>query len=676
MTALNKAIVEWDGPHGLPRFEAIRDEDFRAAFDHAMQAHLEEIDAITQGTATATFENVIVPLELAGEALSRVNALFWNRAGADTNDAIKALEREISPELSRHWSKIAQNRKLFERIDAVWQGHDRKVLGEEAFRVLEDHWKGFVKAGAKLDEAGQKRLARINEQLATLGTRFGQNVLADEAGWSMILTKPEEIAGLPQFLLSAMAEAARAHGATEGWAITLSRSIIEPFLTFSDNRDLRETAFRAWIARGEGANDNRPVVAEILKLRNEKARMLGYENYAALKLDDTMAKTSSAVEGLLTPVWEKALERAAAESAELSAIIAAEGRNHAVEPWDWRHYAEKLRQQKFAFSESELKPYLQLERIIEASFAVANRLFGISFKPRPDIAAWHPDVRVFEVLDRDGAVAGMFFADYFNRPSKRSGAWMSSFQSQHRLDGGRIPIIYNIMNFAKAPAGQPVLLSLDEARTLFHEFGHALHGLLSNVTYPSVSGTGVARDFVELPSQLYEHWLTTPQILSEFARHHETGEAMPQVLLDKVIAARNFNAGFNTVEFTSSALVDMAFHTAGEIADPMAFEAEKLAQIDMPSQIVMRHRTPHFQHIFSGDGYSAGYYSYMWSEVLDADAFSAFEETGDPFDPQVAARLRQHIYAAGGSRDPEELYKAFRGSLPTAEAMMRKRGLA
>jgi peptidyl-dipeptidase Dcp len=492
----------------------------------------------------------------------------------------------------------------------------------------------------------------------------------------MILTKPEEIAGLPDFLLSAMAEAARAHGANEGWAVTLSRSIIEPFLTFSDNRELRESAFRAWIARGEGANDNRPVVAEILSLRHEKARLLGYANYAALKLDDTMAKTSTAVEGLLRPVWEKALDRAREESGDLSAIIASEGRNHAVEPWDWRHYAEKLRQQKYAFSESELKPYLQLEKIIEASFAVANRLFGISFRARPDMAAWHPDVRVFEVLDRSGKVAGIFFGDYFNRPSKRSGAWMSSFQSQHRLDGGRLPFIYNIMNFAKAPAGQPVLLSLDEAKTLFHEFGHALHGLLSDVTYPSVSGTSVARDFVELPSQLYEHWLTTPQILSQYARHHQTGETMPQALLDKVIAARNFNAGFNTVEFTASALVDMAFHTGGEIADPMAFEAAKLKEIRMPSQIVMRHRTPHFQHVFSGDGYSAGYYSYMWSEVLDADAFSAFEETGDPFDPAVAERLRKNIYAAGGSRDPEDLYKAFRGALPSADAMMRKRGLA
>jgi peptidyl-dipeptidase Dcp len=676
MTSLNKAVLEWDGPHGLPRFEAIGDKDFRPAFDHAMAEHLAQIDAIASDTAPASFDSVIVPLELAGEKLSHVSALFWNKTGADTNDTIKALEREISPELSRHWSKIAQNRKLFERIDAVWQAHDRKALGEEAFRVLEDHWKGFVKAGAKLEGAGQKRLAEINKRLASLGTGFGQNVLADEAEWAMILTRPDEIAGLPDFLLAAMAEAARAHGAKEGWAITLSRSIIEPFLTFCENRDLREAAFRAWIARGEGAHDNRPLVAEILKLRNEKARMLGYANYAALKLDDTMAKTASAVEGLLRPVWEKALDRAGSEAGELAAIIASEGRNHAVEPWDWRHYAEKLRQKKFNFSESELKPYLQLERIIEASFAVAGKLFGISFRPRADIAAWHPDVRVFEVLDRGGKVAGIFFGDYFNRPSKRSGAWMSSFQSQHKLDGGRLPFIYNIMNFAKAPAGEPALLSLDEAKTLFHEFGHALHGLLSDVTYPSVSGTSVARDFVELPSQLYEHWLTTPQILAEYARHWRTGEPMPKALLDKVIAAQTFNSGFNTIEFTSSALVDMAFHTAGEVADPMAFEAGKLNEIKMPSQIVMRHRTPHFQHVFSGDGYSAGYYSYMWSEVLDADAFAAFEETGDPFNPELAERLRRHIYAAGGSRDPEELYKAFRGSLPSPDAMIRKRGLA
>ncbi len=670
------AILDWDGPNGLPRFDAISDSAFAQAFQTAMAAHDAQIETIANDTSPASFANVIVPLELAGEALSRVNALFWNRAGANTNDIIKALERDISPKLSRHWSKIAQNRKLFARIDAVWNSGERAGLDVEAFRVLEDHWKGFVKSGALLDEQGQQRLASINETLASLGTRFGQNVLADESTWVMPLVGGDDLAGLPPFLLDAMAEAARSHGSDATHVVTLSRSIIEPFLTFSERRDLRETAFKAWIARGEGANDNRPVVTEILKLRNEKARLLGYQSYAALKLDDTMAKTADAVEGLLRPVWEKAREQALREAEALAALVAGEGKNHAIEPWDWRHYAEKRRTQEFAFSESQLKPYFQLERIIDAAFATASRLFDISFQPAPSISAWHEDVRVFEVLDHDGSLRGVFFGDYFNRPTKRSGAWMSSLQSQHGISGGRIPFIYNVMNFAKAPAGQPALLSIDEAKTLFHEFGHALHGLLSDVTYPSVAGTGVARDFVELPSQLFEHWLTTPRILGEFARHHETGAPMPDELLQKLLASRNFNAGFNTVEFTSSALVDMAFHTGGEIDDPMQFEADKLASLSMPAQIVMRHRTPHFQHVFSGDGYSAGYYSYLWSEVLDADAFSAFEESGDPFNPELAKRLRQHIYSAGGSRDPEDLYKAFRGAMPSPKPMMEKRGLA
>ena len=672
---INDAVMQWSGEHGLPDFACISDTDFEAGFDQAMRLHAAEIDGIAGAVSPASFQTVIVPLELAGQALSRVSALFWNRAGAHTNETIKALERKISPVLSRHYSKIAQNRKLFGRIDAVWQNRKREKLGTEALRVLEEYWKDFVKSGAKLNNKGQKRLSAVNQRLASLGTRFGQNVLADESGWCLHLADETELAGLPDFLRSSMAQAAREHGGQNGWAITLSRSIIEPFLTFSDRRDLRKAAFSAWVARGEGDNDNWPVVAEILQLRDEKARALGYANFAEFKLEDTMAKTPRAVWDLLMPVWEKAVARSAAEAAALGAMIAEAGGKHRVEPWDWRYYAEKRRQRDFAFSESELKPFLQLERIIDAAFAVAMRLFSIRFRHRPDIGAWHGDVRAFEVLGSNGAVRGMFFADYFNRPSKRSGAWMSAFQGQHKLGTGRMPFVCNVMNFAKAPAGQPVLLSLDEAKTLFHEFGHALHGLLSDVTYPSVAGTGVAADFVELPSQLFEHWLTTPQILGEFALHHETGEPMPKALLDKVLAAQTFNSGFQTVEFAASALIDMAFHTAGAIADPMAFEAEKLAELKMPREIVMRHRTPHFQHVFSGDGYSAGYYSYLWSEVLDADAFSAFEQTGDPFNPELAGRLRRFIYGAGGSADPEELYKSFRGALPTPAAMMAKRGL-
>ena len=680
---IDPALVEWSGPGGLPRFDMVKDEAFAAGFDAALFAHEAEIDAIANDPAPPTFDNTVVALEIAGDALSRVSALFWSRAGANTNDTIQALEREIAPKMSRHYSKIGTNAALFARIDALWEGRAALNLSLEQTRVLERHWKGFVKSGAKLVKPEQERLSAINERLAGLGAKFGQNVLADEKDWALFLDEGEALDGLPDFLKDAMAAAARERGHDGRYAVTLSRSIIEPFLTFSARRDLRERAFRAWVARGAngGETDNRGIVKETLALRSEKAGLLGYENFAALKLDNTMAKTPEAVNGLLMQVWEKAVARAREEEAELAALIAEEGRNHEVMPWDWRYYAEKLRAKKFDFSEAELKPYLQLEKIIEACFDVAERLFGIRAVEKTGVPVYHPDVRVFEIRDREDRLVAMFLGDYFARASKRSGAWMSSYQSQHRLplpngSVGEIPIVYNVCNFAKPAEGKPALLSLDDARTLFHEFGHALHGMLSNVTYPSVSGTGVSRDFVELPSQLYEHWLTVPEILTRYAVHYRTGEAMPQALLDKVLAARTFNSGFATVEFTSSALVDMAFHTQGPVDDPMAVQAEVLGRIGLPQSIVMRHATPHFQHVFSGDGYSAGYYSYMWSEVLDADAFAAFTEAGDAFDPDMAARLKTYIYSVGGSVDPEDAYKAFRGKLPSPEAMLEKKGLA
>jgi peptidyl-dipeptidase Dcp len=682
-TRIDPALVEWSGPGGLPRFDLVKDEAFAAAFDAALAAHEAEIDAIANNPEAPTFENTVVALEIAGDALSRVSALFWSRAGANTNDTIQALEREIAPKMSRHYSKIGTNAALFARIDALWEGRAALNLSLEQTRVLERHWKGFVKSGAKLAKPEQERLSAINERLAGLGAKFGQNVLADEKDWALFLDEGEALDGLPDFLKDAMAAAARERGHDGRYAVTLSRSIIEPFLTFSARRDLREQAFRAWVARGAngGETDNRGIVKETLALRSEKAGLLGYENFAALKLDNTMAKTPEAVNGLLMQVWEKAVARAREEEAELAALIAEEGRNHDVMPWDWRYYAEKLRAKKFDFSEAELKPYLQLEKIIEACFDVAERLFGIRAVEKTGVPVYHPDVRVFEIRDREDRLVAMFLGDYFARASKRSGAWMSSYQSQHRLplpngSVGEIPIVYNVCNFAKPAEGKPALLSLDDARTLFHEFGHALHGMLSNVTYPSVSGTGVSRDFVELPSQLYEHWLTVPEILTRYAVHDRTGETMPQALLDKVLAARTFNSGFATVEFTSSALVDMAFHTQGPVDDPMAVQTEVLERIGLPQSIVMRHATPHFQHVFSGDGYSAGYYSYMWSEVLDADAFAAFTETGDAFNPEMAARLKTYIYSVGGSVDPEDAYKAFRGKLPSPEAMLEKKGLA
>ncbi len=657
---INPAIATWTGPLGLPEFANIEDRDFEAAFAVALPAHLAEIEAIANNPEDPTFENTVVALELAGELRTRASGIFWNLVGANTNDTLQVLERKLAPEFSRHHSAIMMNGALFARIDELYRKRESLDLDAEASRVLELTWKSFVRSGAQLNKADQARLAAINERLATFGTAFSQNVLADERDYALILETPEDLAGLPDSVVSSMAAAAEERGHKGKHAVTLSRSIIEPFLTFSERRDLRETAFKAWIARGEGPGerDNRPLVAEMVKLRAEKAALLGFASFAHFKLDDTMAKTPENVRLLLETVWEKAVDRAAEETAELSRLIAEEGRNHDVAPWDWRHYSEKARAARYDFNEAEVKPYLQLEKMIEAAFHTAEKLFGLTFRQHDGVATYHPDVRVFEVMDANGKRIAIFLGDYFARPSKRSGAWMSEFQEQHKLagdldDAGQTAIVVNVMNFAKAPAGEPVLITMDDARTLFHEFGHALHGMLSDVTYPSISGTSVDRDFVELPSQLYEHWLTVPEVLQRFAVHHQTGEAIPQALLDKMRAADKFNKGFANVEFTSSALVDMAFHAldpeqAANI-DPMAFQADVLAELQMPEAIVMRHATPHFSHVFSGDGYSAGYYSYMWSGVLDADAFRAFEEAGNSFDTATADKLRRYIYSSGGS---------------------------
>jgi peptidyl-dipeptidase Dcp len=670
-------LTRWTGFGGLPDFAAIADEDFVPAFKAAMAAHGQEIDAIAANPDAPDIENTLAALELCGDALSRISSIFWLRAGAHSNDVIEAVERDMAPALSRHYSAISMNTKLFERIDRLYETRAALHLDGETLRALEKTWKGFVRSGAKLKGDDQKRLAAINEDLALGGTTFGQNVLADEKECALFLEAGPDLASLPDWLTGAMANAAVERGHDGKYAVTLSRSIIEPFLAFSSRRDLREKAFLAWTQRGgnDGVHDNRPVVAQTLKLRAEKAKLLGYESFAAFKLDDTMAKKPEAVNALLSDVWGRAVKRARQEEQALQELAAREGSNHPIRPWDWRHFAEKLKAERYAFNDDEIKPHLELGRVIEASFAVATRLFGLQFEEQKGIAAWHPDVRVFAVRDKAGTDVGLFLGDYFARSSKRSGAWMSALQDQFKLGEGSKPIIYNVMNFAKASQGKPNLLSFDDARTLFHEFGHALHGMLSNVTWPSLSGTSVSRDFVELPSQLYEHWFTVPEVLSTYALHHETGTPMPKALLDKLKSARNFNSGFQTVEFVSSAIVDMDAHQRGENADPLAREADVLASLGMPDSIVMRHRTPHFAHVYSGDGYSAGYYSYMWSEVLDADAFAAFEETGDPFDAATAARLHRFVYSSGGSMDPEDAYKAFRGKMPNADAMLAKRGL-
>lgn len=677
---MNPLISFWTTPFGAPPFHLFRNEDYRPAFEEALARHADEIAAIRDNAERPSFGNTIAAMERSGRALAQVAAVFFNLSGSDTNEEFEAIEREMTPLLARHDSAILLDGALFARIDALHSERDGLGLDDEELRVLDRYHARFRRAGAGLDGEAKRRLAEISERLASLGTDFGQNVLADERAYTLVLDGEEDLAGLPGFLRDGAAEAARARGFEGRHVITLSRSSIEPFLQFSQRRDLREKAFRAWISRGEngGEHDNRAIVAEMVALRAERARLLGFASFAHFRLDDAMAKTPEAVLGLLTRVWSPAKRRAAEEKAALEDLAAEGGDNVALAPWDWRFYAERLRLRRFDLDEGSIKPYLQLDAMIEAAFDTATRLFGVTFRHAPEAPVYHPDVRAWEVLDRDGGHLGLFYGDYFARPSKRSGAWMSTFRDQEAVDVPVRPIVVNVMNFTKPPEGQPALLSMDDARTLFHEFGHGLHGLLSNVRFPLISGTSVARDFVELPSQLFEHWLEQKETLARFARHYETGEPMPDAVIDRVLAARRFNQGFATVEYTSSALVDLEFHLLGEgtDVDPLAFEAEVLARIGMPDAIVMRHRTPHFAHVFSGEGYSAGYYSYLWSEVLDADAFAAFQETGDIFDPQTAGRLHDFIYSAGGSRDPGEAYRLFRGRLPTPEALLAKRGLA
>jgi peptidyl-dipeptidase Dcp len=680
----NPLLGPWATPHDSPPFAAIRPEHFRPAFDRAMADHVAEVEAIAATPDSPSFNNTIAALERSGQPLTRVSAVFRALAGAHTNDALMAIERDMAPLLAAHRNRIHLHDGLYARIKALWDRRAELGLTGEEARVLERYAVTFRRAGAGLPQATRARIAAIGERLAELGTAFSQNVLADEQAYALVLEGEADMAGLSEGARAAAKAAAEERGLPGKHAITLARSSVEPFLQSSARRDLREKTYAAWIARGQngGVTDNRAIIAETLALRSERAKLLGYPTFAHYRLDDAMAKTPEAVAALLDGVWTKARVRAEEDRDALQALAQAEGGNFALAAWDWRYYAEKLRKARCDIDAAELAPYLALENMISAAFDVAHRLFGLSFREVHDVPVWHPDVRVWEVSGPQGRLEGLFFGDYFARSSKRSGAWMTTLRTQDKLaqdklDGEVRPLVVNVMNFAKASSGEPVLLSFDDARTLFHEFGHALHALLSDVTFPMISCTNVPTDFVELPSQLYEHWLEEPEVLRRFARHCRTGAPMPEDLLRRLIAARTFNQGFATVEYVGSAFVDLEFHRQAEVGpDPAAFEAGVLERIGMPAEIGMRHRSPHFLHVFAGGGYAAGYYSYMWSEVLDADAFEAFRETGDAFDPATAARLRDAILSAGGSRDAEELYKAFRGRLPTPDALMRKRGLA
>ncbi len=670
----NPLLTPWDTPHALPPFDAIKDADFAPAVEAALSEARGNIAAIADNPDAPTFDNTVAALELAEATLGRVLGVFYGVAGADSNPAREALQRDFSPLLSAFGSEVTANAALFARIEDLWTRRDDLDLSEEQARVLMLSRRSFVRQGAQLTGVAADRLRDVKSRLAVLGTQFTQNLLADERDWFMPLAE-EDLVGLPDFVIDA-ARAAGEAGDHGGPVVTLSRSLIVPFLQFSPRRDLRQRAYAAWTARGMngGATDNRALAAETLALRGERAKLLGYDSFADYKLETEMAGTPGAVRDLLMQVWAPAKASAEADAEKLTALLHADGIAGPLEPWDWRYYSEKRRQAEHDLDEAALKPYLQLDRMIEASFACATRLFGLQFEPF-DGPVYHPDVRLWNVT-RDGKHIAVFVGDYFARASKRSGAWCMAMRSQQKLAGDVQPIVVNVCNFAKPAAGKPALLSYDDARTLFHEFGHALHQMLSDVTYESISGTSVARDFVELPSQLYEHWLEVPAVLSEFAVHAETGAPMPQDMLDRMLNAATYDMGFQTVEYIASALVDLEFHAGPPPADPMQRQAEILGDLGLPHAIGMRHATPHFAHVFAGDGYSSGYYSYMWSEVMDADAFAAFEEAGDPFDPALAQRLEQTVLSSGGSVDAAALYQQFRGRMPGVEALLKGRGLA
>jgi peptidyl-dipeptidase Dcp len=675
----NPLLQPWRTPYELPPFGRVRPDHFKPALVDAMRAHGAEIDTIVDNPDAPTFANTAAALDRAGRALTRVELLFHNLCASETSPELRTVEREMAPLLAAHHNAIRLNHKLFARLDRLHAERENLSLRAEDRRLLERVHLDFTLAGARLSASAKHRLGEIVARLAALTTQFSQNVLADESGDGLVLRNERDLAGLPDQVRGAAREAARVRGISDAWVITLSRSLIVPFLTFSDRRDLREQAFNAWVRRGEnaGARDNRPIAREILALRHEQATLLGHRNYADCALVDRMAKTPGAVASLLAQVWEPAKAKAAAECEALRALALSRGENIVIEPWDWRYYAEKVRKARYDFDEAAIKPYFPLDQMVAAAFDCAQRLFGVRFVARSDLELYHSDVRAYEVRDRDDRIIGIFLSDNFARPTKRGGAWMSAYRHQSRVDGDVLPVIVNNNNFAKAPDGEPTLLSADDVRTLFHEFGHGLHGLLSQVTYERLSGTHVLQDFVELPSQIFEHWAFVPDVLQRHARHFQTGLPIPKGLVDKLQQAERFNKGFETVEYVASSLVDMALHAQDDPqgVDIGAFEKAELARIGMPREIVMRHRLPHFGHLFSDSAYAAGYYVYMWAEVLDADGFEAFVEAGNVFDPTLADRLRRHVYAAGGTLDPAAAYRAFRGRDASVEAMLAKRGL-
>jgi peptidyl-dipeptidase Dcp len=677
----NPLLADWTGPYGgVPPFHQVRVQDFEPAMEAAMAQQMAEIGRIAANPAPPSFENTLAAMESAGSALDRVSTIYGVWSSTMNGPEFQAVERTMAPRLAAFSDRVTQNEALFRRIEAVYNSPRKSSWTPEQQRLAWRYYTNFVRAGARLDATAKGRLSQINQRLAGLYTSFSQNVLKDETDQFIVLRDTAELAGLPRSLRDAAAAAASARSMQGAWLIDNTRSSIDPFLTYSIRRDLREKAWRMFVNRGEeGATANHEIIREILKLRAERASLLGYPTHAHWRLENAMAATPERAMQLMEAVWTPAVARVRQEVADMQAVANAERAGITIEPWDYRFYAEKVRKERYDLDQNQVKPYLQLDKLREGMFWVAGELFGFGFRPVANLPVYHPDVSVYEVTDRaSGRHVGLWYFDPYARAGKRSGAWMNAYRNQERYNGEITTIVSNNSNFVKGQPGEPVLISWDDARTLFHEFGHALHGLSSDVNYPSLSGTAVARDYVEFPSQLLEHWLSTPQVLQRFAVHYQTGQPIPQELVDRIERAATFNQGFATVEYLASALIDMKLHLAGNAdIDSRAFERETLAQMGMPREIVMRHRTPQFGHVFASDGYSAGYYSYLWSDVITADAAEAFlEAPGGLYDPGVARRLRENIFSIGNTIDPAEGYRRFRGRDPAVEALMRKRGFA
>jgi peptidyl-dipeptidase Dcp len=676
----NPLLAPWSGPYGgVPPLAKARVDQFAPALETSMTEYLKEVDAIAANPAPPDFENTIAALERTGRTFDRVRTVYDIFQSTMNTPEFQTVENEMAPKIAELGDKIVQNEKLFARIAAVYEARGTSKLTPEQQRLVWLDYTRFVHAGAQLDAAGKKRMSEINQRLASLFTTFSQNVLADESERMLVLESEADLAGLPDALREAAANAAESRGKKGQWVVLNTRSSMEPFLTYSSRRDLREKVWRTYYARGNNgdAHDTKKIIPEILELRAERAQLLGFKTHAHWRVDDSMAKTPERALALMEAVWPAAVARVREEVADMQAIADAEGAQITIEPWDYRYYAEKVRKAKFDLDQELVTQYLQLDKMREAMFYTAGRLFGLTFRRVNDVPIVQEDEQVYEVLDAKGKHVGLWYFDRYARPGKRSGAWMNAYREQERFDGEVATIVSNNTNFVKGKPGEPVLISWDDATTLFHEFGHALHGLLSSVDYPSLSGTAVFQDYVEFPSQVLEHWLETPEVLNQFALHYKTGQPIPKELVERIQRASTFNQGFATVEYLSAALVDMKLHlaaTATSAIDPAAFERETLEALGMPKEIVMRHRTTQFSHIFASDDYSAGYYSYLWADTLAADAWEAFEEAGSPWDSATAKRLRDDVFSVGNTIDPSEAYRAFRGRDAGTAALMRKRG--